>query len=67
MYIVNEEQIPKTAISVNGVVAHYLMEEKKIPLLGKSEDKTKWYFADTFSLVMALENMPFWLKLVRHY
>lgn len=66
MYIVNPENIPKK-ISVCGVIANYLIEEKKVPLLGKSEDGNQWYFADTFRVNLCLKEMPFWMKLARFY
>jgi len=65
MYIINESQIPKNAIVVNSIVAHYLIETKKIPLLGKSEDRSKFYFGNTDEANLAIKNMPFYLKMVR--
>lgn len=62
--LINPETIPKNKrISVNGVVANYLMNEKKIPLLGKSQDGKEFFFIDTYEIQMFLQAMPFWYKL----
>ena len=70
MYITNPENIPKSAIPVNGLIANYLMNEKKVPLLSKKKfdsGETIYYFADTFTVNLHLKELPFWMKLTRFY
>lgn len=65
--ITNPEVIPRShVITVNGVVANYLMNEKKVPLLGKNQYKSEFYFAKTFEVELFMKEMPFYLKLSKY-
>jgi hypothetical protein len=62
--LINPEIIPKErTIIVNGVIANYLMQDKKVPLLGKSPDGSKFYFSSTDDVNKFIKELPFWMKL----
>ena len=65
--LTNPEVIPRShLIIVNGVVATYLMNEKKVPLLGKNSYKSEFYFMKTSEVELFLKEMPFYLKLSKY-
>ena len=65
MTFINPENIPKK-IEVNGIIADYLIRTKKLPFLGRNKERGTWYFADTFQVNIALNELPFYLKLFRN-
>ena len=66
MYILNPESIPKEKIYwCCGIIAEWLMENKKIPILCRKD--RMFGFMKTESLNDALKNMPFWLRLSKAF
>jgi hypothetical protein len=66
VYITNPEEFGKEKIYwCNGVVGEYLIYEKHLPLLCK--DGRCFGFAETDALKLALEQLPFWLKIVKKF
>lgn len=62
--LINPEIIPKEKVVITTkTVADYLMRYKQIPLLGKSQDGSKFYFSATDSLNKIMKELPFWMKL----
>lgn len=62
MYVVNPEKIDISKLYLcSGVEAEWLIYEQHLPVFGKTKDG-RFYFAKTDKLNMALEEMPFWLK-----
>ena len=66
--LINPETLPeKNSIKVNSIIARWLMNEKKVPLLGKTEDKKKgfiFWFSNTEEIRKYLKEMPLNLKLL---
>jgi hypothetical protein len=62
MYVLNPEiALEKRIYWVNGIIAEWLIETKKIPILCKKD--RLFGFAKTEELNRAILDMPFWLKL----
>ena len=63
MYILNPSIINKDKLySCNGIVAEWLIYEKKFPLFARGE-QGEFLFVKTTELTLALDSIPFWLKI----
>ena len=65
MYIINVDALPESLLfKCNGIIANWLMEEKSIPVLGKSKDG-KWCFMKTELLEEVLKGLPFYYDITK--
>ena len=63
MYVVNPTQLKmKNLFECSGVVANWLIYKSHLPLFGKSEDGSKFYFVKTDKFTEAYEALPFYFK-----
>lgn len=65
MYVLNVDDFPKDKIyKCNGIIGGWLVNEKNIPILGKSSDG-KWCFSKTPLLEEVLEKLPFYYNITK--
>ena len=66
MYVINPKIIPKNrTFSCGGVIANWLIYTANIPLL--SRNGREFIFAKTDALSKVLNDMPFWMKVMRKF
>lgn len=67
MYIVNPNLLNQEKLYVcNGIIANWLMTQKSIPLLSKT-DSGEFIFAKTDLLKEVLQELPFYLNITRFF
>jgi len=65
MYVTNVDDLQQDKLyKCNGLIAEWLMIEKKIPLLGKSKNG-QFVFSKTDLLEEVLKGLPFYLNITK--
>lgn len=66
MYVTNPEAIDKNKLyECNGIIANYLIYERNIPLFSRDKSEGKYFFVKTEALLKAIEELPFYYRIVK--